>query len=200
MSGCRGRGDLTGMKTYTYAALVVGVATVLVVLTAYGEMKRMIIFDFHDDADMSLWEIENDAVMGGRSESRLTLSDSGSALFSGTVSLENNGGFASMQYHFPAIEIAGHTTAHIQLRGDGKRYLLLVEAVENARHYYMAEFDTSGEWETVVIPLYEMVPMWRGDRLDLPGFSAHTLAQVRIMIANQKRESFALAIDSIWLE
>jgi len=45
-----------------------------------------------------------------------------------------------------------------------------------------------------------MVPKWRGDVLDQPNFTASTLAQVRLMIANGLAESFHLNVEKIWLE
>lgn len=167
---------------------------------AYGTMNQISIVEFDEHADLSGWRIQNDVVMGGRSESRITQSDAGTAIFSGTVSLENNGGFASVRYSFPQLSIAGHTTAHLRLRGDGKRYIFQVEAGNRARHYYAAAFETTGEWETVVINLRDMEPMWRGSRLNRPNYSAESMAQLRFMIANDIQESFELEIESIWLE
>lgn len=41
------------------------------------------------------WRIVNDTVMGGRSQSSVTDIDDGLLRFSGLISLENQGGFAS---------------------------------------------------------------------------------------------------------
>jgi NADH dehydrogenase [ubiquinone] 1 alpha subcomplex assembly factor 1 len=168
--------------------------------SAVAEQKKMEIFSFEPEADISVWEVEDDGVMGGVSQGSLTVNDEGHGVFSGIVSLDNNGGFSSIQYYFDPVDVAGYETAYMCVKGDGRRYLFLVEATARARHYYVGEFQTSGEWETVGVPLGDMVPVWRGDRLDLPNFPRETLAQVRIMIANQVREEFALEIDRIWLE
>jgi hypothetical protein len=45
-----------------------------------------------------------------------------------------------------------------------------------------------------------MYPMRRGDRLNIPDYPAETVAQVRLMIANGRAESFRLEIASITLE
>lgn len=42
------------------------------------------------------WRIVNDGVMGGLSSSRVSVNDD-KIIFSGNVSLENNGGFASLR-------------------------------------------------------------------------------------------------------
>lgn len=43
-------------------------------------------------------------------------------IFKGTVSLENNGGFASLRHRFKRKKIADYKKVLIHLKGDGKRY------------------------------------------------------------------------------
>ena len=57
-------------------------------------MNSLLLFDFSASPNWNVWEIENDVVMGGNSSSKLERSVEGNAVFKGTVSLENNGGFA----------------------------------------------------------------------------------------------------------
>lgn len=52
-----------------------------------------ILFDFTNSTPVSAWQVVNDAVMGGISASRFQYSTNGTAIFSGEVSLENNGDF-----------------------------------------------------------------------------------------------------------
>lgn len=57
--------------------------------------RDRVIFDFADPAvNVQDWGIVNDGVMGGVSQSKIRLVD-GKAVFSGIVSTDNNGGFAS---------------------------------------------------------------------------------------------------------
>lgn len=175
-------------------------ATELAAAHATVPPGERVIFDFSPAADVSGWDVEDDVVMGGLSQGRFFINDEGHAVFSGTVSLENNGGFSSLQYYFKPMDVSSYRTAVIRLKGDGKRYQFLVEAEPRARHYYVYEFETSGDWQTVKIPLAEMYPVYRGDRLQLQNFPGRTLAQVRFFIANKKAESFRLEIDKIWLE
>jgi hypothetical protein len=124
----------------------------------------------------------------------------GHLIFHGEVSLENNGGFSSIQNNFNPLDVSGYQHAILRLKGDGKDYRFIVESDPKARHYYVAEFGTSGEWQEIKIPLRTMYPMRRGDRLDLPDYPAETLSQVRFMIANGRAESFRIEIASIRLE
>ena len=78
-------------------------------------MNTLILFDFSATSNWDGWEIENDVVMGGNSTSQITRNEEGNAVFTGFVSLENNGGFASMQNHFAPKNISGYNKAVIRL-------------------------------------------------------------------------------------
>ena len=163
------------------------------------EMTRLIT-DFTVESGPGGWSVEDDRVMGGRSQGSFAVNEEGHGVFSGKVSLENDGGFSSVQYYFDPIDVSDFSMVCMTVKGDGKRYRFLVEAEADAWHYYETEFDTGGEWETVEIPFSEFVPVRRGDRLDIPNFPGKTLAQVRLMIANGTAESFQLEVDKIWLK
>ena len=60
----------------------------------------MTLIDFNSESDITNWRIVDDAVMGGRSNGNFKVNDAGNGLFSGKVSLENNGGFSMVQYRF----------------------------------------------------------------------------------------------------
>lgn len=161
---------------------------------------EQVLFDFADPAALRDWQVQDDIVMGGRSRGQLTRDPAGHLVFRGEVSLENNGGFSSIQCYFDPIDVSRYEHAVIRLKGDGKDYRFLVESEKDARHYYVAEFTTNGEWQEIKIPLRKMYPVRRGDRLDLPDYPAQTMTQVRFMIANRRAESFQLEIASISLE
>ncbi len=154
---------------------------------------------FSRDAGLAGWHIENDDVMGGLSQSALAIDEAGNAVFSGDVSLENGGGFASIQCDYAALDMSACRAVCLGLKGDGKRYQLRVDAAKNARHSYACDFDTSGEWQVVEIPFADMYAIRHGDRLDRPNYPGRTLARLQILIGNGKSESFHLELDRIWL-
>jgi hypothetical protein len=78
----------------------------------------MIVFDFSKETDSRRWEVEDDVVMGGRSKGEFSINDEGNGVFSGVVSLENNGGFSSVQHYFETIDVSPYLTAFIQLKGE----------------------------------------------------------------------------------
>ena len=154
------------------------------------------LIDFPDEIGHKGWRVVNDGVMGGRSSSSFVVQNKGNAVFSGTVSLENNGGFASVRYEVNAA-IAGKTTFVLHLLGDGKTYRLRVKAKRNTPYSYEAIFETTGRWQTIEIPVNDMVPVYRGRTLDLPNLSADTLEEIGFLVGNKKQETFKLEIKSI---
>jgi hypothetical protein len=59
--------------------------------------------------------------MGGVSHSRLRHDAAGHAVFEGVVSLENNGGFASVRSRPLDLGVPGAANYSLEVRGDGKR-------------------------------------------------------------------------------
>jgi NADH dehydrogenase [ubiquinone] 1 alpha subcomplex assembly factor 1 len=162
-------------------------------------MNNLILFDFSAADDWSGWQVENDVVMGGNSSSKLERSSQGNAVFTGRVSLENNGGFASLQYHFPPENIENYKKAILYVKGDGKKWQFRTKADLEDKASYVYEFTTTGDWQTVEVPLNEMKPVYRGRKLDIPNFSANTIQEIRFLIGNKKEENFRLEIDKIEL-
>lgn len=160
----------------------------------------MIIFDFNKEAIINEWNIVNDVVMGGRSNANMSINGDGHGVFSGKVSLENNGGFCSVRYGLDRVSVKPYTKAIIKLKGDGKNYQFRVKSDYRERYAYISTFETSGEWEAVEIQLSEMVPTFRGRRLSMPNYPKEYLSEIRILIGNKKAENFELIIDSIVLE
>ena len=167
---------------------------------ASADKPGKVLFDFADAAAMRGWQIEDDGVMGGVSKGTFTHDPDDHAVFSGEVSLENDGGFSSVQCYFGPIDVSSYRTAVIRLKGDSKNYRFIVESEKDAHHYYVANFETTGEWQEILIPVRKMHPVRRGDRLDLPDYPGKSMAQVRFMIANGRAETFKLEIASIRLE
>ena len=71
-------------------------ALAILVLTMNTHAAEKTLFDFTTATNSTAWQIVNDDVMGGVSTSRFQVRTNG-AVFSGVVSLENNGGFASVR-------------------------------------------------------------------------------------------------------
>lgn len=159
----------------------------------------MELVNFTPNSDLAGWSVVDDVVMGGRSDGSFAINEAGHAVFSGTVSLENNGGFSSVRYNTKEVELGGFRKVKIRLRGDGKRYQFRLKSDRYDRHAYIAYFQTSGAWETIEITLSEMYPTFRGRKLDMANFPGKKMEELAFLIANKKSESFQLELDKIEL-
>ncbi len=63
------------------------------------------------------WRIVNDGVMGGLSTSKVNVEDD-KIIFSGNVSLENNGGFASLRSPVKDCNFENFSGVKIKIKGD----------------------------------------------------------------------------------
>ena len=159
-----------------------------------------ILTDFSEKSDLTGWYVVDDGVMGGRSQGNFFLGEEEYAVFEGKVSLENNGGFSSVRHRFQPADVEKYTHVVLRVKGDGKSYQFRVKTSRYDRHSYIAYFSTTGDWETVHIPLSEMYPSFRGWKLQMPNFPGEKMEEVAILIGNKKAETFRLEIDSIALE
>lgn len=162
-------------------------------------MNRKTIFDFKENATLQNWETLDDVVMGGRSQGNISLSPEGHGKFSGHISLENNGGFSSVRYNPDDLKVDPQDQITIRLKGDGKRYQFRVKHDKQDYASYITYFDTTGEWEEIVISLNDLCPTFRGKNLDQPNFNHHSIQQLGFLVANKKEEDFELLIDEITL-
>lgn len=172
----------------------------LLILFTYTMTNSKIIFDFTTTANISNWRIVDDIVMGGRSNGNFSLNDQGHGVFSGKISLENNGGFSSVRCNFETIAVSKFSKVLIKLKGDGKPYQFRIKANASERYSYISTFNTSGKWETITINLKDMYPAFRGRILDYPNFDKDSIEEVAFLIGNKKAEVFELQIDNIYLK
>lgn len=162
---------------------------------SYGEIG----IEFGDSAETA-WRPVNDGVMGGLSRSGMVLSGAGTAIFEGIVSLENNGGFASVRTTIGEIDMSSDTGLAIRVKGDGKRYRLRLRTDRRFDGVaYQAHFDAgNGEWVTIHIPFSSFVPTFRGRLLaDQPPLDTATICQIGLMIADKQDGPFRLEIEWI---
>ena len=109
------------------------------------------------------WKALDDDVMGGVSQS--TFSTKGAAAtFSGTISTENNGGFAGCRTRAlkPALDLSSYRGLKLRVRGDGKRYkLILRDDYAWNGIAWASSFDTTAganEWQELDLAFDSFVP------------------------------------------
>ena len=163
-------------------------------------MKSQLIFDFNHNANITDWKIVDDVVMGGRSNGQFKIDSDGNGIFSGDVSVENNGGFSSVRYQFEKINTTKESKVIIRLKGDGKEYQFRIKNNRNTYYSYITNFKTSGDWENIIINLKDLYPSFRGQTMNIPNFTGNSLEEIVFLIGNKKNESFTLVLDKIEIE
>jgi NADH dehydrogenase [ubiquinone] 1 alpha subcomplex assembly factor 1 len=159
-------------------------------------MEKTII-DFSSADEQDRWEIINDAVMGGVSSGRVSITETKSALFQGEVSLENYGGFASMRTHPREFGLAGCSGLILRVKGDGKNYRLRLrmdDAWEGIAYqaYFSTEQDT---WITARLSFDAFIPVFRGRVIkDASELDVSRIRRIGFMIADRQAGPFRLEI------
>jgi len=160
-----------------------------------------LLFDFGDPGAVAEWDAIDDRVMGGVSSSRLRDDPAGHAVFEGTVSLERNGGFASIRSTPADRGKPGAQTCFIEARATGKRFklnLLTDDAFDSIN--YQAGFAPSATWQTLHIPLSTFRATFRGREVPgAPALDPARIRQVGLMIAERQASVFALEVRRIGL-
>ena len=162
----------------------------------------VVLVDFDDAGEVAAWRTVNDPVMGGLSTSQVGFGDGG-MVFSGTISLENNGGFASARGpQNPDIgrKAAGATALRIRALGDGKTYVLRV-GTAGLPWSYIQRFSTeAGVARSYDLPIAGFQAV--GMRLDPAPNAPQTLdpsgiSQVSVYILDKQQGPFEITIGSI---
>lgn len=169
----------------------------MIFIYAMLQNSPFFLIDFNKKMTVADWTVVDDVVMGGRSSGSMFISEAGHAVFTGRISLENNGGFSSVRKRMTKASVQGATHFVIRLKGDGKPYQFRIKSSRMDWHSYVFNFDTSGEWQTIEIPMTEMYPTFRGQKLDKNNFSGTEVSEIGFLIGNKKNENFRLEIDYI---
>jgi hypothetical protein len=161
--------------------------------------KIITLYDSSTGNTLSDWIIVDDGVMGGLSQGNLKVSENNHLVFSGNISLDNNGGFSSMRCRLSTTEVSDFNVCKIRVKGDGKQYQFRLKENRNDWYSYIYTFQTSGEWETIEIPLSDMYPSFRGRKLDIDNYTSSIIEEIAFLIGNKKEEGFELELDWISL-
>lgn len=173
--------------------------TILLILTTMNIQSNPI-FDFETTSDISDWRVVDDVVMGGRSSGNFYVSNEGSGIFEGAVSLENNGGFSSLRYRFNKKSTKPYTKIVLKVKGDSKTYQFRIKHKSSDYYSYITLFKTTTDWQKIEIHLSDMYPAFRGRKLNITNYDHESIEEIAFLIGNKKEESFKIEIDSITLE
>lgn len=146
------------------------------------------------------WHAINDGVMGGVSRGEVRITAEGTLAFSGHVSLENGGGFASIRSRPAPLGLAGAQALRLVVRGDGKRYKLNLRTDADLDGVqYQAVFEApAGVWREVTLPFDVFRPTFRGrPQPHAPPLAPERVVTVGLMISDRQAGPFALEVRSV---
>ena len=115
------------------------------------------VLDNFESSPETRWRFVSDQVMGGVSQGQVNfLSESGTAFahMTGTVSLENNGGFIQFAHDLKAAPSAESTGITIKVRGNSQGYFVHLRTSGTLLpwHYYQAAFEVTENWQEIRLP------------------------------------------------
>jgi len=147
------------------------------------------------------WRIVNDGVMGGLSSSKAIVQDD-KIIFSGNVSLENNGGFASLRSPVKDYNFENFSGIEIRIKGDGNRYSIsMKETTYFNGLFYTATFETKiNEWITIKIPFDKVKPYYFGREVNSnKKIPLNNIKEISLLIGDKQEGSFKAAIGHVKL-
>ena len=146
------------------------------------------------------WMVVNDSVMGGISQSRPEITGRDTLVFLGNVSLENNGGFASIRHVAEPFGLDEGEGILLRVKGDGKKYQLRVRTSDGFDGMaYKTDFQTAkGEWQEFRFPWNVFTGTYRGRLIEnAPALEAINIRQIGFLISDKQAGSFELEIQTL---
>ena len=156
--------------------------------------------DFGQTTGGQDWMIVNDGVMGGLSRSTAMFTENG-LLFKGTLSLKNNGGFASIRSGKGQFDLSKYSTVKIKFRSTGRNFALRFANSEryfrpNYKHYFSS---STGEWEIVELKMsdFKEYTMGQISGSTVSKNKLENIMRIGIILSDKKEGPFELEIDYI---
>lgn len=139
--------------------------------------------------------------MGGLSRSATSWRD-GALVFSGNLSLENNGGFASVLS--PRDEpigprVAGASALEVRARGDGRTYVVQLRRADEPGAFVQSLPTEAGVERSYELAWsgFEPVDFMLRPKPDAPALEPAALGQVAIYLTDKQQGPFEVAIRRI---
>ncbi len=178
-------------------------AAVLLTLSSQVTTEQSLrpFFDFTGPEAAQKWQAVNDGVMGGVSEGRFRITSEKTLEFFGTLSLENNGGFASIRTRPMDLDIKAGDTIVVRVNGDGREYVLnlYTKSRQTAFSYRAPLSTTKDEWTEVAVPLEDFIPTSFGRQVQGMGpVDPDEITSIGFMLSDKKAGPFKMEVD--WLK
>lgn len=183
------------MKTSSLLALLI--LSSLALQTVAADEKS--VAAFKDPGSVDSWISVNDGVMGGVSKGGFKRSEEGTLLFSGNLSLDNNGGFASIRTKPNPMDLSGMDSIVVKAKGDGRTYWveLRVSRQMGASSYRADLPTTAGKWTEVVVPIKDFKLQAFGQNLPANPINPANVESIGFTLADKKAGPFDLEVEYV---
>jgi monofunctional biosynthetic peptidoglycan transglycosylase len=162
--------------------------------------EQHVVVDFDTRDSSGEWTAVSDDVMGGVSKGGFRINDAGILEFTGAVSLENNGGFASIRSRPGRHDLSEYEGLLVRVRGDGKRYACNIRTdFEIMAGSYQQRFETTkDEWQEIALPFRDFVATSFGQVMrDAPKLDTARIRSFGFTISDKQAGPFKLEVDWI---
>jgi monofunctional biosynthetic peptidoglycan transglycosylase len=146
------------------------------------------------------WRIVNDGVMGGLSSSNVVVTDESKIIFTGIVSLANNGGFASLRSPIKDYNFEKFSGIEIKIKGDGKKYSIsMKETTYFNGYFFTTSFETKkDEWIVIQIPFDQFKLHYFGRETNSnKKIPPSSIKEISLLIGDKQGGIFSAEIDYI---
>lgn len=171
-------------------------------LTVSAQSDFIVLLNAHVMKSEDKWRIVNDGVMGGLSSSKVSINEEEKILFSGKVSLQNNGGFASLRSPLKNYNFVEYSGIEIRIKGDGRMYSIsMKETSYFTGSFYTVNFPTTkDEWITIKIPFESFALYYFGNKVNSnPQIPLNKVKEIFLLIGEKQEGPFSSEIDFIKL-
>ncbi|MBC20546.1 MAG: CIA30 family protein [Planctomycetaceae bacterium] len=180
------------------ASLFLGLCGQLI--NAEEPIRYLYKFDRADNAQD--WKTVNDGVMGGISDGKFKITQDGALDFYGKLSLENNGGFASVRTRKANLNFQDGDILVARVRGDGRQYAWnLYVPTWRIAFAWRSFFNTKkDEWVEIRTPLAAFRATSFGREMKNRKLDPAKINGLGIILADKQAGPFDLEIDWIGIE
>jgi hypothetical protein len=188
---------------------MIGITFLFLLLNSFITMQqqesinpKIILADFTLPETRALWSVVNDDVMGGVSTSKILVSENNTLLFSGDVSLDNNGGFASLRSPIKDYNFSNYDGFLVKVKGDGKTYSMSFRQTKYFTGYnFNLRFETEkDQWQIIKLPFADFKLKYYGREVsDYKPPDKSEIKQLSVLISDKQEGSFRLEIKWIKL-
>ncbi len=156
------------------------------------------LYNFQDVKEQRSWFPLHDNVMGGVSTGTFKFTKNHTLIFSGKVSLENHGGFASIRSKTDVMNLEGVKKFKLRIKGDGKFYHFNISSSNFiADPGFQAQFKTKKDtWQEVTLNLEDFSPAF-GSTYSKDHLKMSEIKLMGVVISDKQAGKFKIEVDWI---